>query len=90
MFGIKRDAVMEREKQHPRPLRNVITNWAGTFSSMLIAFFLSPFVVHHLGATSYGIWILIMSVTGYLGLLDLGVRGTVPRYIATFHTQGKH
>jgi O-antigen/teichoic acid export membrane protein len=57
---------------------------------MVIAFFLSPFVVHHLGATSYGIWILIMSVTGYLGLLDLGVRGTVTRYIAKFHTQGKH
>ncbi len=31
-----------------------------------------------------------MSVTGYLGLLDLGVRGSVTYYIAKFHTQGKH
>jgi O-antigen/teichoic acid export membrane protein len=90
MFGIKRHVELEREKRLPRIVRNVVTNWAGSFSSMLIAFFLSPFVVHHLGATAYGAWILIMSVTGYLGLLDLGVRGTVTRYIAKFHTQDKH
>jgi len=90
MFGIKRHAELERETRFPRLLRNVITNWAASFSSLLIAFFLSPFVVHHLGALAYGVWILIMSVTGYLGLLDLGIRGTVTRYIAKFHTQAKH
>jgi O-antigen/teichoic acid export membrane protein len=57
---------------------------------MLIAFFLSPFVVHHLGATGYGVWVLIMALTGPLGLLDLGVRGAVTRYIAKFHIEGKH
>jgi O-antigen/teichoic acid export membrane protein len=90
MFSIKEPAELGRKRRLPQPLRNVITNWAGSLSSMLIAFFLSPFVVHHLGASSYGVWILIMSVTGYLGLLDLGVRGTVTCYIAKFHTQGKH
>jgi O-antigen/teichoic acid export membrane protein len=90
MFSTKRQAELEREKRLPKVVRNVITNWAGSFSSLLIAFFLSPFVVHHLGATAYGAWVLIMSVTGYLGLLDLGVRGTVTRYIARFHTQDKH
>jgi O-antigen/teichoic acid export membrane protein len=57
---------------------------------MLIAFFLSPFVVHHLGTSAYGLWILIMSITSYLGLLDLGVRGSVTCYVAKFYTQGKH
>jgi len=77
-------------KQIPRSLRNVASNWAGTLVSMLVAFFLSPFVVHHLGATAYGVWVMIMSLTGSLSLLDLGVRGAVTRYIANFHALGKH
>ena len=90
MVGIKQHVQLERRKRLPQSFRNVVSNWAGSLISLLIAFFLSPFVVHHLGATAYGIWILIMSLTGYLGLLDLGVRGTVTRYVAEFHTQGKH
>ena len=57
---------------------------------MLIAFFLSPFVIHHLGTSAYGVWVLVLSFTGYLGLLDLGVRGTATFYVAKFHTQNKH
>jgi O-antigen/teichoic acid export membrane protein len=74
----------------PSALRNVISNWGGYISSVLITFFLSPFVVHHLGAPAYGVWVLLVSLTGYLGLLDLGVRGAVTRYIAKFYAQSKH
>jgi O-antigen/teichoic acid export membrane protein len=31
-----------------------------------------------------------MSLTGYLGLLDAGVRGAVTRYVAKFHVQEQH
>ena len=71
-----------------RVLKNVLMNWAGYLATILIGFFLSPFVVHHLGNALYGVWSLIVSLTGYLGLLDLGVRGAVTRYVARFHTQG--
>jgi hypothetical protein len=57
---------------------------------MFIAFFLSPFVIHHLGNSAYGVWVLMLSMTGYLGLLDLGIRGTVTCYVAKFHAEGKH
>ena len=57
---------------------------------MLIAFFLSPFVIHHLGTSAYGVWLLANSITGYFGLLDLGVGKSVTYYIARFHTQGEH
>jgi O-antigen/teichoic acid export membrane protein len=77
-------------KRIPRPARNVMSNWGGGLAYMFVAFFLSPFVVHHLGISRYGVWVLIVSFTGYLGLLDLGVRGTVTYYIARFHTQSKH
>lgn len=51
---------------------------------------LSPYVVRHLGTDGYGVWTLILSLTGYLGLLDLGVRGAVTRYVARFHSQADH
>jgi hypothetical protein len=33
---------------------------------------MSPFIVHHLGTSAYGMWVLVGSLTGYLGLLNLG------------------
>jgi O-antigen/teichoic acid export membrane protein len=73
-----------------RVVRNVITNWAAYFISMGVNFLLSPYVVRHLGNTGYGVWTLILSLTGYLGLLDLGVRGAVTRYVAKFHSEANH
>lgn len=73
-----------------RIVRNVVSNWGSYVFSLLINFFLAPFVVHHLGDSQYGVWTLMVSLTGYLGLLDFGVRGAVTRYVARFHTQGDH
>lgn len=74
----------------PRPVRNVLSNWAGFAANALISLVLAPFVVHTLGDSQYGIWVLLASVVGYLGLLDLGVRGAVTRYVASLHAAEKH
>ncbi len=74
----------------PRRVANVLWNWAGYLVSAVMAFFLSPFIVHRLGDTGYGIWVLLGSLVGYLGLLDLGVRGAVTRYVARFHARYQH
>jgi O-antigen/teichoic acid export membrane protein len=74
----------------PGAVRSVLSNWGAYAFAVIITLFLSPFVVHHLGNATYGIWVLISSLTGYLGLLDLGVRGAVTRYVAKFHAQAKN
>jgi O-antigen/teichoic acid export membrane protein len=66
---------------------NVFWNWAGVANSMVAGFVVAPFLVRHLGETNYGLWILIASLTGYFGLLDLGVRGSVGRNIAFFRAR---
>src|SRR5256714_367505 len=71
-------------------VRNVLSNWSGYIFSVVVGFFLSPYVVNHLGTVGYGVWSLVISLTGYLGLLDLGVRGAVTRYVARFYAQGDH
>ncbi len=66
-------------------LRNVSWNWATLFFTIVVTFVLSPFVVHKLGNGNYGIWILLASLVGYLGVLDFGVRSAVTRYVARLH-----
>ncbi len=64
--------------------RNVVWNWAGMATEMLAGFLVMPFLVRHLGTEGYGLWVLIASLTGYFGLLDLGTRSSVGRHMA-FH-----
>ena len=61
--------------------RNIVSNWCGFAVSAAVAFFLTPFVLHSLGDTRYGIWALVMGLTGYYGLLDLGFRSGITQYM---------
>ncbi len=73
-----------------RAFVNVVSNWGAFGLSAIVNFLLSPFVVHSLGNDAYGVWILLSSLVGYLGLLDLGVRGAVTKFVATHHAAGNH
>lgn len=67
-----------------RLVRNIATNWFGLFVNIVISFFLAPFVVNKLGSTYYGVWAITMQFTGYLYLLDFGVRDAVVRYASKY------
>jgi O-antigen/teichoic acid export membrane protein len=76
--------------QSHRVVRGVAMNWLSLGFGMVLAFFLSPFVVHHLGNVVYGVWTLVISMISYMGLLDLGLRGAVTRYVSHHHAQSDH
>jgi len=61
--------------------RNLAANWIGYGANLVVLFILSPFVVHRLGTEQYGVWSLLMSLTGYLGLVELGTRASLGRHI---------
>jgi O-antigen/teichoic acid export membrane protein len=42
----------------------------------------SPFLIGRLGKEEYGLWVLLLSVIGYLDLLDLGFNQTAVRYLS--------
>ena len=65
-------------------VRNIASNWAGYAVQVAVAFFLTPFVVHSLGETRYGIWTLVVGITGYYGLLDLGVASGMTQYLTRY------
>src|ERR1044071_6577994 len=64
-----------------RIFRNVCSNWASYLTTAVAGFILTPFILHSLGNTGYGLWTLILSLTGYFGLLDLGIRSSVGRFV---------
>lgn len=61
--------------------RNLTANWVGYGANLVIMFFMSPFVIHRLGDVDYGVWSLMMTLTGYLGLVEIGTRGGLGRFI---------
>lgn len=68
--------------------RNLLANWVGHAISLAVMFFLSPFIVTKLGTMDYGIWSVLVTLTGYLGVLDLGVRASSGRYIILYAGRG--
>lgn len=64
--------------------RNIAANYGGYIVNIAVAFFLSPYVVHTLGDTWYGIWTVLMSIAGSMGLIELGVIVTTGRMV-NFH-----
>src|ERR1700731_4952014 len=73
-----------RKYEKAQILKNVGTSWSALAINIVVGIFLSPFILHRLGDTAFGIWVLIFSVTGYYGLFDLGIRSSVIRYVSTY------
>jgi len=69
-------------------LRNVGSNWVLTLVTIGATYVLTPFVIHVLGPEGYGTWTLITSMTGYIGLLALGVPMASVRYLAQHVAEG--
>lgn len=67
---------------------NAVASALGFTAQLVVAFFLSPVLVHGLGDTRYGVWSLVESILAYLVLLDLGVAASVVRYVARFEAKG--
>ena len=69
-------------------IRSVISNWIGTFLRYILTFLATPIIVHSLGNNKYGIWSLVISLTGYYGIIDFGIRSTVEKYFSQFAAEG--
>ncbi|RJO65807.1 MAG: hypothetical protein C4540_00070 [Candidatus Omnitrophota bacterium] len=69
-------------------LRNVFSNWAYFFAQLFTGFFLMPFIVHKLGNSLYGIWVLVLSLTGYMGIFDIGVSNSIVKFVSKFNAEG--
>ena len=50
----------------------------------------TPYMLHKLGQSEYGLYSLVGSVIAYLTLMDFGFGNAVVRYTAKYRAEGKH
>jgi len=65
-----------------RVIKSVTATWAAVLITGLVAFFLTPFILHRLGNEGYGLWVLVVSLTDHYLFLGVGLRSSVVRYVA--------
>ncbi|WP_024461938.1 oligosaccharide flippase family protein [Marinimicrobium sp. LS-A18] len=63
-------------------LAGSITRVTQTVISMLVAFFMMPFLVGELGDHWYGVWTVIGSLAAAYHLFDMGMAGAITRYVS--------
>jgi O-antigen/teichoic acid export membrane protein len=66
-------------------VRNTLANGVGSVIGILVGLLLTPFLIHRLGLTAYGVWALALTLTfagGYAALSELGIEGATVRYVA--------
>ncbi len=63
-------------------LRGSFLNTLGLVITIVVAFFMFPFLVHNLGDKTYGLWVLVMTFVDYYILLRMGFSEAVVRYLA--------
>ena len=61
---------------------NVVSSYASFVIGIVLSLVLTRVLLRHLGAGTYGLWIVLLALVGYLGLLDIGV--------GTEHLRRKH
>jgi O-antigen/teichoic acid export membrane protein len=52
--------------------------------SMLVSLVLPPFLVHRMSPPEYSAWVLILQLSGYVGLLDLGLQTAIGKFVAEY------
>jgi O-antigen/teichoic acid export membrane protein len=70
-----------------RMLLSTASNFAGQVLTLGVGFFLTPFILHELGATVYGMFALVSSVAAYGALLDFGFTGAITKYVAEYRAR---
>ena len=76
------------EKWAKRFFVNVLWSWLGVVASFFTGFFLSPYIIRHLGDERYGIWALAFAFIDYYTLFDFGFKSAVVNLISRFRTEG--
>src|SRR5437016_6444122 len=63
-------------------LRAVATSWVAVVANASVGIFLTPYVLFRSGDEAFGVWVLIVNLVGYYGILDAGVRSAILRYVS--------
>src|SRR2546430_3639889 len=72
---------------YQRVLCNIFSNYVGALVALGTGVFLTPFILHKLGSSDFGLWVLVGAVVVYGSLLDFGIGGAVIKYVFFFQAE---
>lgn len=64
-----------------------ITSYVGIFLNLAISFLYTPWMIHKIGVSDYGLYSLILSFISYF-LMDFGLHQAIQRFIAKYRAGG--
>ncbi len=67
--------------------RNVAFAWGGYMVNVIAGFIIPRMISDHLGQTTLGIWDFAWSFVAYFGLVQLGMGGSISRYVALYRAK---
>jgi O-antigen/teichoic acid export membrane protein len=62
--------------------RNVVSSYGNFFLVVVMSLVLTRVLLRHLGTGAYGLWIVLLAIVGYIGLLDVGVSTAAVQRVA--------
>ena len=68
--------------QHRIILRSATICWISVFANAAFGLLLTPRILHSLGDEAFGIWVLTTTLVFYSGVLDIGLRASVVRFLS--------
>lgn len=78
----------ENENDSKMIKKGVIYNYIAMAVNTLSGFLLTPFMVSHLGEAEYSIYQLIVSLAGYLTVVNLGTGASMNRFVTAYREEG--
>jgi len=67
-----------------RTLKNSLFSLLGFLWPLLLLFFSIPYFIYKLGNEKYGIWVLVMSTVGAMGVLNFGLGDTIIKFVSEY------
>lgn len=64
--------------------KGAVLSYLTIFLTNGIGLLLTPFMIHKLGDSEYGLYTLIGSLVGYISVLDFGLNNTIIRFVAKY------
>lgn len=73
-------------ENHKKTIKSSLFLGAGQGIEIVGAIILMPFLISQLGLKTYGLWILINSIVGYLGVLSMGLSTAIEKDLCKLET----
>lgn len=71
-----------RTPQQRQLVKNSLASYARFLVACVILAALTPWTVRMLGDEGYGVWVLLLAISGYLELLDLGLMAATVKFVS--------